>query len=68
MINKQRSSSKVPTILVIFQSTFNFLDRFLKNPQILNFIKIHPLGAKLFHVDRWADKQTDGQSNMRQLG
>jgi hypothetical protein len=32
-----------------------FFDRFLKNPPILNFMKIHPVEAKLFHVDRWTD-------------
>jgi len=34
----------------------NFLDTFSKNTQISNFIKLHPVGAKLFH----ADGQTDG--------
>jgi hypothetical protein len=30
-------------------------DRFLRTPQIQNFIKIHPVGAELF----LAEKQTD---------
>ena len=28
---------------------------FKKNAQISNFVKIHPVEAKLFHVDRWTD-------------
>jgi hypothetical protein len=33
----------------------NFLDRFSKNPQISNYIKIRSGGAELFHTDRWTD-------------
>jgi len=29
----------------------NFLDRFPNNPQILNLIKIHPVGTELFHPE-----------------
>jgi hypothetical protein len=43
--------SFVIVILVRFQWTLNFSDRFLKNTQILNFVKIRPLEAKLFHAD-----------------
>ena len=44
----------------------NFLDRFSKNTQIPNFIKIRPVGAELFHADRWADmaKLTVAKSNL----
>jgi hypothetical protein len=34
-----------------FKGNFDFLDRFSKNTQILNFMKIRPLGAELFHSD-----------------
>jgi hypothetical protein len=32
-----------------------FLSTFSKNPQILTFVKIRPLGAELFHADGRTD-------------
>jgi len=37
----------------------NFLDKFLKNQQISNFLKIRPVGVEFF--------QTDGQVDMMKL-
>jgi hypothetical protein len=34
-----------------FNKPFNIHDTVLKNIQILNFMKIHPVGAELFHAD-----------------
>ena len=46
-------------ILVRFEWNFDILDRFSKNNQISNFMKIHPVGAELFHADGWMDGRTD---------
>ena len=51
IVNVQNYPYKVPVILVGFYSNLNFLERFSKNTQILNFTKIRPVGAELFHAD-----------------
>jgi hypothetical protein len=33
----------------------NSVDRFRKNIEIQTFMKIGPVGAALFHADRWTD-------------
>jgi hypothetical protein len=55
--NVRRSSCNVPVILVRLQQNLNLPDRFSKNNQILNFIKIRPVGAELFHADGWTGRQ-----------
>jgi len=59
VINVYRSSCKVPVILVRTEWNLNFLNRFSKNAQILNFVKIRPVEAELFHVEEQMDRQTD---------
>jgi len=59
ILNVHRSSCKVPILLVRFEIDLNFLDRFLKNTQISNFMKIRSLRAELFHADGHRDRQTD---------
>ena len=49
-------------ILVRFEWNLNFLDRFSKNTQILNFMKIRPVEAELFHVDRRTDGHDEAGS------
>jgi len=39
--------------------TWIFLERFSKNTQVSNLIKIRPVGAELFNADGWTDIQTD---------
>jgi len=38
---------------------FKFCQQILKNIQISNFIKLHPVRAELFLVDGQIDRQTD---------
>jgi hypothetical protein len=50
--------------LFLFDSmNFDFFDRFWKNTQILNFMKIRGVGAKFFH----ANGRTDGRTDMTKL-
>ena len=42
----------VLVILATFEGNLNFLDRFFKNVQIKNFLKIRPVEVELFYVDR----------------
>jgi len=45
----------------------NFIDRFSKNTQILDSKKIRPVGAELFHVDRWTDRHAEANSRFSQF-
>jgi len=38
----------------------DFFDRCSINPHILNFKKLHPVGAELFHTDRQTDRHDAG--------
>jgi hypothetical protein len=49
------SSCKVPVFLIRCEKNLNFFDRFSKNTHIPNFVKILPMIAEFFHVDRWTD-------------
>jgi len=50
---------KYPLFLSDPIQTWIFSTYFQKNTQISNFMKILPMGAELFHVDRRTDGQTD---------
>jgi len=54
---------KHPIFLSDFNKTLNSLDRFSKNTQMSNFMKISPVGVELFH----ADARTDGHTSMTKL-
>jgi len=38
-------------MLVRLKLKLNFHDKFSKNTDVLNFTKIHPMGAEVFHAD-----------------
>ena len=63
--NVYRSSCTVPAIPARLQWSLNFLDRVSNGTQISNFMKIRPVGAKLFHADRQTERQTDRQTNIQ---
>ena len=65
--NVHWSSSKVPFSLVQFSWKLNFLNRFFKNPQISNFMKIHPVGAQLFHTYGRMDRHDEANSHFSQF-
>jgi len=54
---------KYPLFLSDFNETWNFLDRFPKNTQVSNFIKIRPVGSELFHACGRTDKHDEANSH-----
>ena len=58
------SSFKAPVVLVRFWWNMNPLDRFLKNTQMLNFMKTLPVGAELLHVSGRTDRHTHTHSQI----
>jgi hypothetical protein len=54
-ITVHKSSCEQHAILVIFEWNLNYSDRFSKNTQVPNFMKIHPMWAQLFHANGRTD-------------
>ena len=53
---------KVSIILIRFKWNLNFHDYCLKNIPISDFMKIHPVGSELFHVDEWTGRPDKANS------
>ena len=63
-IDIHRSCCKVPFVLVRFEWNLNFVDKFSKNTQMSNFMKIRSVWAEL---SMWTDGQTDRQTYVTKL-
>jgi hypothetical protein len=50
---------KYPFFLSDANETWNTLDRFSKNTQMSDFMKMHPVRVELFHKDKRTYRQTD---------
>jgi len=66
IITVQRSTREAPVILVRSKRNFELSDRFKKNTQMSNFMKIHPVWAELL-VDRRTDRHDEANSPILQL-
>ena len=56
------ASCKVPVTPVRFQWNLNFLNRFSRNTQMSNFMKIPPVGTELFHTDGRTERHDEANS------
>jgi len=61
------SSCYVPLFLSYFNETLIFFDRFSKNSQTSNFLKIRSLGAEFFHVDGQVDRYDEANGRFSQF-
>ena len=52
--NKMQQRIKI-LLFLILNEALNVLTDFQKISQVSNFMNIHEVGTKLFHVDGWAD-------------
>ena len=65
IISMRISSHKVPIFVVKFQQNYNFLDRFPKNIEVPNFVKILLVWAELFHCGQMKRQTRQEEANGR---
>jgi len=58
---------EVPVILVRCYEDLNIFNRFSKDTQISNVLKIRLVGAKLLHTGRRTDRHDEANSGLRNL-
>ena len=59
--------AKNPLFLSYFKEILNFLDGFSTNTQIINLMKIRPVGAEMLHADRRPDIHDNANSRISQF-
>ena len=67
IVSLHSSSCKVPVIIVRFWWNLNSLDRFSKNTQVSDLMRISPLGTEFFRAYGRTDGRTDRQTDMTNL-
>jgi len=66
--NMYWSSRKISVILVVLEGNLNFLDRFLGNLRLSNFIKFRPVRAEILRCGRGqADRHDEANSRFSKL-
>ena len=62
------STCKVPLLFLSdFSETWISFNKFSKNTEIQNFMKIRPVGAELFHADGRTNRHDEAQSRFSQF-
>jgi hypothetical protein len=60
--------AKYPLFLTDFNETCIFFHSFSKNPQLLNFMKIRPVGTVFMRTDGWqTDRHDEANSRFSQF-
>jgi len=66
IINVHRSSCALP-VVVIPKLNFKFYDRFFKNTQMSNFMKVRSVKAELFDLGEQTERYDEADSRFTQL-
>ena len=65
--NIYRASYKLLSFLSDFNENLNLKTTFFKKNQLLNLMKIRPVGGEMFHADRQTDRGTDRHEEANRL-
>jgi hypothetical protein len=65
--NEYLSLCKIPFIIIRILMKLKVFDRFSKNTQVSNFMKIRPVGTELFYAYRQTDRHDEANSRSSQF-